>query len=212
MSKIEKKKTKTIDVNIVSISPLIQQQDRIILSKLLSKNEQQQQQTNLPPQNKRNQQKQSYSQLSNQINFSHSNLPLNTQNSNKQNCICTKHTKTHQVYEKKISQFLQALDEYLNQMIDVLSGKTKGEEQNISQSNLKNTNTFLFPQNNNTSLYPNKHNLYKSHLSTNAKKKHTKQTCHCAKSQKIKLVYKTYLINIWKSLQTLILILADLSI
>ena len=211
MSKTEKKKTETIDVNIVSISPLIQQQDRIILSKLLSKNEKQQQQTNLPPQKKRNQQKQSYSQLSNQINFSHFNLPLNTQNSNKQNCICTKHTKTHQVYQKKMSRFLQALDEYLNHMIDVLSGK-KNEEQNISQSNLKNTNTFLFPQNNNTSLYPKKNNLYKSHLSTNAKKKLTEQTCHCAKSQKIKLVYETYLINIWESLQTLTLILADLSI
>ena len=91
-------------------------------------------------------------------------------------------------------------------MIDVFSGK-KSEQRNTTQTNFQNTNTFRLPENNNSSPYPNNNNDSESHLSTNAKKKKKEQRCHCAKSQKINLLYKTYLINIWKSLDTLIPIL-----
>ena len=176
---------KTIDVNIISISPLVQQQNEILLNKLLSYNEQQQQQ------------KKSHSQSSNQTNLSHSK---------KQNCICTKNSKTEQLYRKNLSRILKSLNEYINNLIGNFSQK-ENEEQNKTHTKLENTHKFRLPENNNSSLFLNNTNDLKSLLSTNAKNEKTKQICDCTKSQKINISYKTHLINIWESLDTLIPIL-----
>ena len=147
---------KIIDVNIISISPLVQQQNEILLNKLLSYDEQQQQQ-----------QKESHSQSSNQTNVSRSKK--------QKNCICTKNSKTEQLYRKNLSRILKTLNEYINNLIDNFSGK-ENEEQNTTHLNLENTHTFRLPENNNSSLFLNNTNDLKSLLSTNAKKKRKNKT------------------------------------
>ena len=128
-----------------------------------------------------------HSQSSNQIDFSHSDVSLNTKNSEKQN-------PNHE----NLLQFFAALQKLLAS-INTYTSQRQNKKHNAHNLNLQNTDTpDLLLQNNTPSLYPNNNNYYYY------AGKQTNQKKNSAKNKKILHLYKKNLIHILESLNTIL--------
>ena len=178
---------KTKKVYIHSISRSVEKQMQILLNIIQHQQQQEQQEQQQQQQQQQQVQQNLHSQSSNQIDFSHSDVSLNTKNSEKQN-------PNHE----NLLQFFAALQKLL-ETINTYTSQRQNEKHNAHNLNLQNTDTpDLLLQNNTPSLYPNNNNYYYyTGKQTNQKKNSTK-------NKKILHLYKKNLIHILESLNTIL--------